>query len=355
MTQPLKRQQIIGLFGNIAGTKLLNWLDPCCNAFCDSVNECGGGSLLVFDNGLVLTGNNAQLGGTLVQDTILDTGGFLLKLLDGNQGVGKVLTSDADGNISWQISPGAAYTFDNGLTETASNVQLGGLVLGDTTVYRQLDSDTRSSIEFNVSVSGTDIDGTGLVTVNNNTGNAAAIISGVDTVSGEFKLFGAAINGDVEATFGLGIDSSLLGYNDSTNISLLEQNTLLTSLKRTDGTYTGEFNINDSEAALVYYQTPTSARSGVRSVASNLYQVDGSILDLKCNDIIWTWPGVEGSTGDVLTTNGSGLMTWESLGTASYTSIPAYANNAAAFAAIGANKLYYTDVAGEYIVKLSHV
>lgn len=34
--------------------------------------------------------------------------------------------------------------------------------------------------------------------------------------------------------------------------------------------------------------------------------------------------------------------------------IPAYANNAAAVVAIGAGKLYYTDVAGEYIVKMSH-
>lgn len=34
--------------------------------------------------------------------------------------------------------------------------------------------------------------------------------------------------------------------------------------------------------------------------------------------------------------------------------IPAYANNAAAVVGIGAGKLYYTDVAGEYLVKLSH-
>jgi hypothetical protein len=31
-----------------------------------------------------------------------------------------------------------------------------------------------------------------------------------------------------------------------------------------------------------------------------------------------------------------------------------YANNAAAVAAIGTGNLYYTDVAGEYIVKMSH-
>jgi hypothetical protein len=35
-------------------------------------------------------------------------------------------------------------------------------------------------------------------------------------------------------------------------------------------------------------------------------------------------------------------------------SIPAYADNAAAVAALGANRLYYTDTAGEYIVKITH-
>lgn len=34
--------------------------------------------------------------------------------------------------------------------------------------------------------------------------------------------------------------------------------------------------------------------------------------------------------------------------------IPAYADNAAALAALGAGRLYYTDTAGEYIVKVSH-
>lgn len=41
ITQPLKRQQIIALFGEKFGTKLLNWLDPCCSDFCDAVKECG--------------------------------------------------------------------------------------------------------------------------------------------------------------------------------------------------------------------------------------------------------------------------------------------------------------------------
>jgi hypothetical protein len=41
MSQPLKRQQITGLFGSKFGTKLLNLLDPCCDAFCQAVQDCG--------------------------------------------------------------------------------------------------------------------------------------------------------------------------------------------------------------------------------------------------------------------------------------------------------------------------
>jgi len=59
-------------------------------------------------------------------------------------------------------------------------------------------------------------------------------------------------------------------------------------------------------------------------------------------------------TGKVLTSDASGNATWQTLAGASGTGIPAYANNATAVAAIGAGKLYYTDVAGEYILKLSH-
>jgi len=58
--------------------------------------------------------------------------------------------------------------------------------------------------------------------------------------------------------------------------------------------------------------------------------------------------------GKVLTSDADGNATWQTLSAASGTGIPAYADNAAAFAAIGAGKLYYTDVAGEHILKLSH-
>ena len=58
--------------------------------------------------------------------------------------------------------------------------------------------------------------------------------------------------------------------------------------------------------------------------------------------------------GKVLTSSATGMATWETLGTGDFSGIPNYANNAAAYAAIGAGKLYYVDVAGEWQIYVSH-
>lgn len=63
--------------------------------------------------------------------------------------------------------------------------------------------------------------------------------------------------------------------------------------------------------------------------------------------------GTQGA-GKVLTSDVDGLASWQGLGGSNGSDIPAYANNAAAFAVLGAGKLYYTDVAGEYIIKVTH-
>lgn len=74
---------------------------------------------------------------------------------------------------------------------------------------------------------------------------------------------------------------------------------------------------------------------------------------LNADGSIWLQDGTQG-TGKVLTSDANGLATWQGLGGSNGSDIPAYANNAAAFAVLGAGKLYYTDVAGEYIIKVTH-
>ena len=63
------------------------------------------------------------------------TGPFAFRLEDGTQANGRVLTSDANGNGYWQVpSGGSAYTFNNGLTLTGSNVKLGGTLVNATAI-----------------------------------------------------------------------------------------------------------------------------------------------------------------------------------------------------------------------------
>jgi len=98
------------------------------------------------------------------ENTIAGAGSYVFRLEDGQQQVGYVLTSDANGNATWEAAAsgggtdsqtlsisgsdltisngntvtlpggGGSYTFDNGLTLTGSNVQLGGTLVKNTTI-----------------------------------------------------------------------------------------------------------------------------------------------------------------------------------------------------------------------------
>lgn len=55
-----------------------------------------------------------------------------IKIVDGTQGTGKVLTSDNDGLATWQTP--TSYTVSNGLTMSGSNTKLGGSLTQNTTI-----------------------------------------------------------------------------------------------------------------------------------------------------------------------------------------------------------------------------
>ena len=64
----------------------------------------------------------------------------------------------------------------------------------------------------------------------------------------------------------------------------------------------------------------------------------------------------DGTQGDgyVLQSDASGNATWIDPSTLDFSTVPAYTDNTAAEAVLGAGKLYYTDVAGEYMLKVTH-
>jgi hypothetical protein len=79
-----------------------------------------------------------------IDDVLVQTSnGAGLRVVDGNQASGKVLTSDASGNATWQTAS-STYTFTNGLANTAGTVKLGGTLSENTTVGA-------TAFDFNVS------------------------------------------------------------------------------------------------------------------------------------------------------------------------------------------------------------
>jgi len=114
----------------------------------------------IFDYG-------ATVDNVLVTETsVASAGSYVFRLEDGQEQAGYVLTSDANGNATWEAASGGggtdsqtlsilgndltisngntvtlpsgggggSYTFDNGLTLTGSNVQLGGVLSQNTTI-----------------------------------------------------------------------------------------------------------------------------------------------------------------------------------------------------------------------------
>ena len=64
---------------------------------------------------------------------------YVFRLEDGQQQDGYVLTSDANGNATWEAASGGGggggtYTFTNGLTEAGGTVKLGGTLIENTSV-----------------------------------------------------------------------------------------------------------------------------------------------------------------------------------------------------------------------------
>ena len=102
----------------------------------------GGGATVTANNGLTKTTSEViQLGGSLIQATTITIGGqnFILnntgsgvfRIVDNNQGAGKVLTSDASGNATWGVAPVDSKTVVTGTTP----INVTNSTSGNTTTY----------------------------------------------------------------------------------------------------------------------------------------------------------------------------------------------------------------------------
>lgn len=111
-----------------------------------------------------------------------------------------------------------------------------------------------------------------------------------------------------------------------------------------------ELDLNDDVKQLLFNGYDSVQFYGGGYIIATSYSNDSSfVVNNK-----FKYPNGTQGTGKVLTSDVDGLASWQGLGGSNGSDIPAYANNAAAFAVLGAGKLYYTDVAGEYIIKVTH-
>jgi hypothetical protein len=144
---------------------------------------------------------------------------------------------------------------------------------------------------------------------------------------------------------------------DVTGAAPLASPTFTGTITLPDGSQSVPSIVNSS--GMGFYSGPSGGWTFANKFGGNpLYFFYASYLSIEGDvDIRWTAAGAldakdtgigRASAGVLKVTNGSTGLGQLQL------SIPAYANNAAAVAALGANRLYYTDTAGEYIVKITH-
>ena len=104
------------------------------------------GSILLLNDDTASTGNFLTIVKQNVTKLAIKSTG-VIQYIDGNQASGKVLTSDASGNATWQTAGGGtSYTFSTGLTNTSgtitnnlsTGVSGGQTVVGGTAANNQL-------------------------------------------------------------------------------------------------------------------------------------------------------------------------------------------------------------------------
>lgn len=218
-------------------------------------------------------------------------------------------------NASFTIGTGDDLSMSHNGTNTTITSQTGDLTIDNTnatgsTIFL-LGTDTTAT-DFQIQNNSA----SALLTVQ---GSGATTLAGATTFSGATATFNANSTfntittftqdvsfGDSDSLFlGAGNDLSIVHGGTNTNITsatgdLIVDNTNATGstifILGTDDTAT-DFQVQNNSAAAKF----TVLGSGATTIASTSLSIGG---------VSYTWPGSDGSNGNVLTTNGSGTLTW---------------------------------------------
>lgn len=270
--------------------------------------------LLTASNGLTNSGSIVKLGGSLTQNTFIDVGDSSIvfyndsmNLLVGSLSGGGYGTNLSGTDFNATLRNDAIFTakYFNVITANGEGISI-------------IDTVAASGLLCKIIWGGADTIASG--------GGFYADIKGRYS-SGFYELIE---NGVPKAQLFYGtLDST----NSITDIARIEANPTAAHGRFITDTATGQYNgwhVGADYAQLEFAKTGEDGQaSGINLTvdSSGVSIINAGSLAFKVN------------------TTGSKI---------SAPNIPAYANNAAAAAAIGAGKLYYTDVAGEYVLKLSH-
>ncbi len=182
-----------------------------------------------------------------------------VKIVDGNQAVGKVLTSDAAGLATWQTPA----------TQSSVNIyNTDGSITGNRTVTLGANTLTFAS----TAVNGFSVDGTTLSV------DAANNRIGLGTIAPVTKFDIVADN----AGAGAGNDMNFTGYGTSKNPALF--------LSSAGGTLAAPTNLVNGDIAGSIYFTSRANNSGTNSIISSAYRGDGTTA---LTDLMFATSGTE--------------------------------------------------------------
>lgn len=287
-------------------------------------------------NGLTKSGNMVELGGTLTKATAINQGantltysgtgalivGSPLRLTSGTPGAGKVLTSDASGNATWQTTTaltGESTTASNGLTLNGYDVRLGGALSGATAITHGANTLTHSGT--GALIVGTPLQitsgtpGAGKLLSSDATGNATwgTVASLVDqestTASNGLTLStkDVQLGGNLTKATAINLNGNTFGITTGTG-----QRLDITGNLETDYLYVNNApSTSGNSRALVLNQVtkqietaldiPTSMtflQSGTETVFGNV-----TTSQTSTRVVPWSVPGPSSTGGDMVTNN----------------------------------------------------
>lgn len=230
--------------------------------------------------------------------------------------VGQIPSTDGAGNVVWTTP--TSSTADNGLTETLGNIQLGGTLLHDTTVTQgsnklvferfalELTNTTKSILGL------TDVNFVGEYTedatnfgsgvtayffngiLSDGSGNTAVVI-GKETVGGTYTRTTQILAGNEVMT--ISTDG-----NVTTTVEISTNTGFLTNVSDISGSATSiEHSTNRWMASIV----GTGYQHSVQLLPQGLLYSNGNLPSS------YLFPTADGANGEVMMTNGSGVVSFE--------------------------------------------